>query len=75
MDKLNIALALIEEAKAEKKRLEEYQKEYANLPAYGAPGHWEAWNKLDEKFSPVPKKSVINDNLKMARRYLRDEYI
>lgn len=75
MDKLDIALALIEEAKAEKKRLKEYQKEYANLPDYSSANHWEAWRKLDEKYSPVPKKSVINDNLKMARRYLRDEYI
>ena len=74
MDRLEIALELIREAIDEKKRLEIYDKEYAKLPKYGDPNRREALNKFYEKYPSSPKKSIINDNIKMARRFLLGEY-
>lgn len=75
MDRLNMAIALLQEAKTEKENLEIYNREYKRIPKYGDPGHWEAWDRLLKKFPRTPKKSVINDNIKMARRLLLDEYM
>ncbi len=75
MDRLDMAIALLQEAKTEKNNLEIYNREYDRIPQYGAPGHWDALNRLLTKFPRTPKKSVINDNIKMARRLLLDEYM
>jgi len=75
MDHLDIAITLLQEAKEEKALLKEYEKDNAKLPKYGEPGYWEACNKLFKKYPRTPKKSVINDNVKMARRLLLDEYM
>ena len=75
MDRLEIALELIREAMDEKKRLEIYQRERAKLPGYGSPDYREALNKFYEKYPSSPKKSIINDNIKMARRILLGEYM
>ena len=75
MDRLDMAIALLEEAKEEKARLAKYEKDYSNIPKYGAPGYWEAWDKMIKKYPRTPKKSVINDNIKMARRILVGEYM
>lgn len=75
MDRLNMAIALLQEAKTEKENLEIYNQEYKKIPAYGEPGHWDALDQLLKRFPRTPKKSVINDNIKMARRLLLDEYI
>lgn len=75
MDRLNMAIALLEEAKKEKENLEIYNRELKKIPRYGEPGHWEAYDRLLTKFPRTPKKSVINDNIKMARRLLLGEYM
>lgn len=69
MDRLAMAMGLIEEAQNEKKRLEAYNREYEKA------GCWEAQVRIMEKYSPIPRKSVINDNLKTARRLLGAEYV
>ena len=75
MDRLSMAIALIQEAQEEKKRLAEYNAAREEVPPYDHQYHWKALNEVYEKFSPTPKKSVINDNLKMARRLLIAEYV
>ena len=63
MDRLDMAIALLEEAKQERENLKIYDKEYEKLPNYGDPGYFEAWEKFDERFPRSPKKSVVNDNI------------
>lgn len=69
MDRLDMALELIREAQEEKKRLEAFNNEYSKASG------WDEISKVYNKYSPTPKKSVINDNLKMARRILKGEYV
>ena len=69
MDRLDMALILIQEAKEEKDRLESFKKEYSKASG------WDQISKVYEKYDPVPKKAIINDNLKMARRILVREYV
>lgn len=74
MDRLDMAIALLEEAKEEKKRLEQFKKAEANLPKYGDPDyHAIDWQVFYRKWTPLPKKSIVNDNIKMARRLLLSE--
>lgn len=79
MDRLDMAIALIQEAKEEKERLVNYEKEYAEawkLDREITDGdRWKNRNKVFNKYPRTPKKSVVNDNLKMARRLLVDEYM
>ena len=76
MDRLDIAIALLEEAKEEKKRLEAMQKEIARIPKNLDVGvYWRLRREIDERYNPTPHKSVINDNIKTARRLLAREYI
>lgn len=75
MDRLNMAIALIQEAQKEKKRLAEYNKALEKVPPYDHPDYWRAWDDVYTRFRPTPKKSVINDNLKMDRRLLIAEYV
>lgn len=73
MDRLSVALYLIEAAKLEKVRLKAYEARRDNIRQ--GPNYWDEVIALDREFYPVPKKSVINDNLKTARRLLLAEYI
>lgn len=74
MDRLDMAIALLQEAKEEKERLAQYNKEYSKLSFYGSPDYDPEENRrFWKKWSRVPKKSVINDNIKMARRLLLGE--
>lgn len=75
MDRLDMAISLIQEAKSERENLKIYDKEHEKLPKWGDPGYWEAWSKFVRRFPRAPKKSVVNDNLKMARRILLGEYM
>ena len=75
MDRLEMAIELIREAIDEKKRLEAYDKEHSKLPKYGDPNFREAIDKFYDKYPSPPKKSIINDNIKMARRLLLGEYV
>ena len=75
MDGLDIAIELLIEARDEKTRLEEYNKEYNKTLKIG--DSMERWNeqyKINQKYYPIPKRQVIKDNIKMARRLLLKEY-
>lgn len=73
MDYLKTAIALIQEADEEKKRLEAMEKEIDKIP----PGadYWRKRMDIEERYKPTPHKSVINDNLKTARRLLARAYL
>lgn len=75
MDKIDIAIALLQEAREEKLLLERYEKDQAKLPGWRDPGRVEAVNRFYDKYPRAPKKSIINDNIKMARRLLLGEYV
>ena len=73
MDRLDMAVALIQEAKEERKRLEAMEKEIAKIPR--GPDYWRNRCEIENRYSPTPHKSVVNDNLKTARRLLAREYM
>ena len=74
MDRLDIAIALLQEAKEEKERINQYKKAEAELPGYGEPGYDDIdWPEFYRKWTPLPKKSVVNDNIKVTRRLLLSE--
>ena len=75
MDRLEIALELIREAKAEKERIEIYEKDRSKLPDYRDLNYREEIRKFYDKYPTAPKKSIVNDNIKMARRLLLGEYM
>lgn len=77
MDRLEMVIELVQEAKREKKRLENYEKEYRNALQNDRAFNlgYRTRSEVDEKYHPLPKKSVVNDNLKMARRILLGEYM
>ena len=74
-----MAIALIEEAKEEKNRLEAFERDYeeAQEKDIADTDHWSFTNRaaVEKAYSPIPHKSVVNDNLKMARRLLAAEYL
>lgn len=73
MDRLELAIELILEAQAEKKRLEAYDRDRDKLPSYRDPEYWTMRNWLVETYTPIPKKSIIIENIKVARRILLGE--
>lgn len=74
MDNLELATALIERAQSESMRLTMLER--ALEAARKTPGYtWKDRYKIEEQFSPLPHKSVVNDCLKMARRLLKEAYI
>lgn len=75
MTRLDMAIALLQEAKKQKELLEEFESDSEDLPAYGDPDRPVAVEAFYRKWRKIPKKSVINDNIKMARRLLLDEYM
>lgn len=74
MDKLEIAIELIRRAQQERKRLDAYNKELEKYYASGSRS-WEERSKIELKYSPTPRKSIVNDSLRMARRMLAEEYV
>ena len=70
MDKLEIALALIRRAQHERKRLDSLNKELERV-GFNLAARYE----IEGRYTPLPRKSVINDSLKMARRILKEEYV
>lgn len=72
MDRLDTAIALIQEAKEERKRLEAMKKEIDKIPRGS---DWRAKYEIETRYKPTPRKSVVNDNLKTARRLLALEYM
>ena len=73
MDRLDIAIDLIREAREERKRLAKMETEIDLIPM-SAPDYWKRRYDIEAKYTPMPHKSVINDNLKIARRILLGEY-
>jgi hypothetical protein len=74
MDRFEMAIALIERARDESIRLMTFDR--ALDEARATPGYtWKDRCKIEEQFSPLPHKSVVNDCLKMARRLLKEAYI
>lgn len=66
MDRLDVALELIKEAKAEKQRLIRFENDVRR----------DGWAKASyDWYGFQPHKSLINQNLKTARRLLLDEYV
>lgn len=72
MDRLKVAIALIQEAEEEKKRLEAMTKEIDKIPQ--GSDYWRKRFEVENRYRPIPRKSVIKDNLKTARRLLAREY-
>ena len=74
MDNLEFALELIRRAQHERKRLDAYKAEISKFYASGSRS-WEERIKIERKYSPTPRKAIVNDSLKMARRILSEEYV
>jgi hypothetical protein len=76
MDRLDMAIELILEAQEEKNRLIDFERDYNEALTKDNEAHsWENRDKVYRAYSPTPKKSVVNDNLKMARRIIIGEYM
>jgi hypothetical protein len=73
MDDLKIALALIQEAEAEKKRLADMEAEIRRIPR--GSDYWIVRDEIEARYKPTPRKAHINDNIKMARRLLARAYV
>ena len=78
MDRLDMAIALIKEAQEEKSRLIGFERDYEKALAKDEEVLGYSWKNRDEVYKAygrTPHKSVINDNIKMARRILAGEYM
>lgn len=73
MDPLKMAIALIQEADEEKKRLEAMEKEIDKIPR--GDDYWHKRMAIEDRYKPTPHKSVVNDNIKTARRLLARAYM
>lgn len=73
MDYMKMAIALIQEADEEKKRLKAMEKEINKLPIDA--DYWRKRMAIEDEYKPTPHKSVVNDNLKTARRLLARAYM
>lgn len=71
MDNFDMAMALIKEAQEEKRKLKVYQEELEKLDRWNNVAH----AAFFRKWPTSPKKSVVNDNIKLARRLLMKEYM
>lgn len=69
MHELELALALIEDAKAEKERFYAMKKELKNIK------NWAERQPIHDKYNPKPSKERINKKLMMARQYLKEAYV
>ena len=71
MDNFDMAMALIKEAQEEKERHARFIKELAGCDF----DDWKAKNDVYRRYSPTPHLTLVKDNLKMARRLLKKEYM
>lgn len=81
IDNLTLAIALLNKAKEEKKRLTEYEKEYAKAEKIDykvkSSNGWACWKNrsdVNRKYSPLPSKAFIKDICKIVRKLLLEEY-
>lgn len=75
MDNLTLAIEILKRCETEKKRLEEYEKEYAEVEKAWEGFTWKKWNEVYNKYKPIPKKTQINSGIKCARKLLVESYI
>lgn len=75
MDNLTLAIEILKRCETEKKRLEEYEKEYADVEKAGEGFTWKKWNEVYNTYKPIPKKTQINSSIKYARKLLVESYI
>ena len=54
MDNLTLAIEILTRCEMEKKRLEEYEREYADVEKAGEGFTWEKWNEVYNKYKPIP---------------------
>ncbi len=71
MDNFDMVIELLREAQEEAIRYESFQRGYENLSVMGESDREKFWRK----FKTIPKKSIVNDNIKLARRLLLKEYM
>lgn len=69
MRELELAIALIEDAKAEKERFYAMRKELDKVHG------WAEKQPIYNKYNPKPSKERINKKLMMARQYLKEAYV
>ena len=72
MDNFDMAVALIKEAQEEKRKYEEHHKAYMAVLDSPAPRDW---GTFYHEHPETPHKSIVNDNIKLARRLLMKEYM
>lgn len=72
MDNFDMAMALIKEAQEEKRKYEAHHKEYMAVLNSPVPRDWETFY---HEHPETPHKSIVNDNIKLARRLLLKEYM
>lgn len=72
MDRLEWAIQLIEEAQREKQYIEAMQAELDKLSIFDPDYYNKHW-RISRKYNRTPDRSLINNNLRLASRILRDE--
>ena len=71
MDNFDVAIALLREAQKEKARLKSMKAEIDKIS--GSPDYWKLRGNIENRYSPLPCKAVVNDKIKTARRLLMRE--
>lgn len=72
MDRLDWAIELIREAQREKKYIMAMKAELDQLSIYD-PDYYVRHCEIARKYRRTPDRALIENNLKIARRILRDE--
>lgn len=75
MDRLDIAISLIREAQGEAARIRMMNRDIEKLKGLDDENYFKIRREIEKKYYPLPHKSIVNDNLKLARRILKDEYL
>lgn len=71
MDNFDIVMALIKEAQEEKRKYEAHHKAYMAVLNSDDMD----WKTFYHEHPETPRKSIVNDNIKLARRLLLKEYV
>ena len=71
MDNFDMAMALIKEAQEEKRKYEAHHKAYMAV----LNSDKRDWQTFYHEHPETPKKSIVNDNIKLARRLLLKEHM
>lgn len=75
MNNIEIAIELLREANDELIRLNDYTNRCDEIYVLDSDEYTHAVRELRANYPIEPKKSIINDNIKMARRLLLKEYV